>query len=482
MEKYVYHRVFGKSLRHFYWMYLCAALVFALALPAQSVWGENLMQVYKLAKEHDPTFKGDQYKHEASPETLKQAYSELWPKVTAEGYYQKTRQKIVESDVAIYTHGASNFPTEGYTLTLTQPLLRYSSIVRVYQAKEEVKRADLEFEANKQDLIMRVAEAYIDALSAQDKLIFDRAEETSVKLHFELAQRRYNMGLAPITDFHDAKARLASVTVGRIKSENNLDDALEGLTEVTGSKIKNVSRLKADVTEASADAEITLGSKSETAQGGVALVNPDPDDVDKWINAALKQNLELEVQRKAVEIARQEVKRQKTGHWPTLDAVGRYNREDTGGSMFAGGSDVETQEAFLQLNVPLFEGFYVVSKTREAGKLYKAATQDLEKEIRAVKRETCAAFRGVKSAIKSVDAFKQSVVSNQIALEAKKEGFKSGLFNSLAVLDAERDLYLAKQDYAQSQYDYILYSLQLKKMGGTLNDEDLALINQWLKE
>jgi len=476
MEKYVYHRVFGKSLRHFYWMYLCAALVFALALPAQSVWGENLMQVYKLAKEHDPTFKGDRYKHEASPEMLKQAYSELWPKVTAEGYYQKTRQKIIESDVAIYSHGVSHFPTKGYTLTLTQPLLRYSSIVRVYQAKEEVKRADVEFEANKQDLIMRVAEAYIEALSAQDKLIFDRAEETSVKLHFELAQRRYNMGLAPITDFHDAKARLAFVTVGRIKSENKLEDALEGLTEVTGSKIKNLSRLKADITE------ITVESKPESAKGGMSLVNPDPDDVDKWINAALKQNLELDVQRKAVEIARQEVKRQKTGHWPTLNAVGRYNREDAGGSMFAGGSDVETQEAFLQLNVPLFEGFYVVSKTREAAKLYKAATQDLEKEIRAVKRETYAVFRGVKSAITSVEAFKQSVVSNQIALEAKKEGFKSGLFNSLAVLDAESDLCLAKQELAQSQYDYILYSLGLKKAGGTLNDEDLVLINQWLEE
>lgn len=476
MGKYVYNRVFGKSLRHFYWMYLCAALFFVFALPAQSAWGENLMQIYKLAKDHDPTFKGDQYKHEASPETLKQAYSELWPKITAEGYYQRTRQKIVESDVGIYSHGVSNFPTEGYTLTLTQPLLRYSSILRVYQAKEEVKRADLEFEANKQDLIMRVTEAYINALSAQDKLVFDQAEETSVKSHFELARRRYNMGLVPITDFHDAKARLSSVTAERIKSEDGLDDALEGLTEVTDSKIENLGRLKADV------AEITVESKPESAKGGMSLVNPDPDDVDKWINAAFKQNFELNVQRKAVEIARQEVNRQKTGHWPTLDAVGRYNREDTGGSMFAGGSDVETQEVFLQLNVPLFEGFHVVSKTREAGKLYKAATQDLEKKIRAVKRKTCAAFRGVKSAIKSVEAFKQSVVSNQIALKAKKEGFKSGLFNSLAVLDAERDLCLAKQELAQSQYDYILYSLQLKKMEGDLNEKDLAMINQWLEE
>ncbi len=230
-----------------------------------------------------------------------------------------------------------------------------------------------------------------------------------------------------------------------------------------------------------AKAEVNMGVEHESAQGGMPLVGPDPDDINDWIDAALKQNLEVQIRQQEALVAKREIERQKAGHWPTLAFVGRLNRNDEGGSLFGGDSDVETREAILQLNLPIFQGGSVSSKTREALKLYKATEQDMEKEIRAVKRETKAGFLGVKSAIENTRALKQSVVSNQIALEAKREGFRSGLFPSLVVLDAERDLHQAKLEYAKAQYEYILNSLRLKKAVSTLNEEDLAGINQWLE-
>ena len=211
------------------------------------------------------------------------------------------------------------------------------------------------------------------------------------------------------------------------------------------------------------------------------MVSPDPDDIDDWIKAALKQNFKVQARRQAVLIAKQEIERQKGGHWPTLDLVGKVGRDYEGGSLYGGASDVESSEAMLRFSLPLYQGSSVVSKVREAQKLFSAAEQDLEKEIRFVKRETKAAFLGVKSAIKNTGALKQSVVSNQIALEAKVEGFKAGLIPSMPVLDAERDLHRAKLDYAGAQYEYILNGLSLKKAVGTLNEEALAGINQWLE-
>lgn len=451
----------------------------SMMLQCQSVKAEDLIEVYNLARDNDPTFQSERYRHEASPETLKQAYSELLPAVNVDASYQGTRQEIFHTSVAVFGESIARFPSKGYNLTLTQPLFRYSSIMRVLQAKEEVKRADFEFEAAKQDLILRVAEAYIGALAAHDNLEFTRAEEEAVKRHFELAEGRYNSGLAPITDYHDAKARLAYVTALRVRAENRLDDALEALAEVTGQKIENPARLKS--APISAKSETTKGVEYKPPQGGMPLVPPDPDDVNNWIDAALKQNLEVEALRQAVLVARREVDRQRAGHWPTLTIVGRLNRDDEGGSLFGGESDVETREAILQLNVPIFQGFFVTSKTREAKKLHAAVKQDLEKEIRVVKREARASFLWVKSSIENTEAFRQSVVSNKIALEAKKEGFKSGLFPSLAVLDAERDLHQAKLEYAKAQYEYISNSLRLKKAVGTLNEEDLAGINQWFE-
>jgi len=131
--------------------------------------------------------------------------------------------------------------------------------------------------------------------------------------------------------------------------------------------------------------------------------------------------------------------------------------------------------------VPIFQGLSVLSRTREAIQLHRAAKEELEKEIRSVKRKTKAAFLGVKSAMENAEAYKQSVLSNHMALEAKRQGFRSGLFPSLAVLDAERDLHRAKQDYARAHYEYILNGLRLKKAAGTLSEEDIAGINEWLQ-
>ena len=218
----------------------------------------------------------------------------------------------------------------------------------------------------------------------------------------------------------------------------------------------------------------------ESAGVGMPLVSPDPDNLENWMEAASKSNLEVEAQRQAVQVAEREIDRQKAGHAPVFSVVGRINRDDEGGSLFGGESDVMTKEAYVQMTVPIFQGLSVVSKTREAIKLHSAAKADLEKEIRGVNRTAKASFLGVKSAIENAGAFKQSVLSNQIALEAKREGFKSGLFPALAVLDAERDLHRAKQNYARAHYEYIVYSLRLKKAVGILNEEDLVAINQWL--
>lgn len=456
-------------------------------LYGQSEDTNDLMQVYRLAQKDDPSFQSERYRHEASPEIYKQALSEYLPSVTADGYYQRTHQEIKSTDIAVFGEGTVDYPSENYSLTLTQPVLRYSSIQRILQAKEEVKAADFKFEAAEQDMILRVADAYIGALKAYDNLEFTRTKEESLKLYFELAKERYDSGLAPITDYHDARARLASVMADRVKVENVLDDALEALAEVSGQEIHNIARLKyvpparnSDDSPVPGD-ERDIGGEHETDQGVMPMVSPDPDDIDAWIEAAFKQNLEVQVQRQAVLIARQEIERQKGGHWPTLDLIGRIGRDYEGGSLFGGASKVDRREAMLQFNLPIYQGSSVLSKVREARKLYSATGQDLEKEIRFVKRETKAAFLGIKSAIKNTEALKRSVLSNQIALEAKREGFKAGLIPSVPVLDAERDLHRAKLEYVEAQYEYIRNSLRLKKAVGTLNEEDLAGINQWLE-
>ena len=75
----------------------------------------------------------------------------------------------------------------------------------------------------------------------------------------------------------------------------------------------------------------------------------------------------------------------------------------------------------------------------------------------------------------------KEVQAQEKALESKEEGRKAGLITVLPVLDATRDLYAAKRDYAQARYDYLTNRLKLKEAAGTLSEQDLVAVNGLLE-
>jgi outer membrane protein TolC len=66
-------------------------------------------------------------------------------------------------------------------------------------------------------------------------------------------------------------------------------------------------------------------------------------------------------------------------------------------------------------------------------------------------------------------------------VEAKREGFKAGVNTNVEVLDAVRDLYGSERDYINAKYQFILSTLQLKRVTGSLEVADLERVNSWLE-
>jgi outer membrane protein len=77
--------------------------------------------------------------------------------------------------------------------------------------------------------------------------------------------------------------------------------------------------------------------------------------------------------------------------------------------------------------------------------------------------------RAVNTDVEQVQARKQSIISNQSAVEATEIGYQVGTRNIVDVLDAQRQLYTSVRNYNNSRYDYILDNLRLKQAAGTLN-------------
>ena len=432
--------------------------VLMLGLMPFCLHAENLLQVYQQALENDPVYRAGIYQHQADIEIYDQAMAVLLPTIKFDASRTETKQEIVSSDNTVYNKGSTSYPTDELSLSLTQSLYSYSNWAYFKQAKEDVKRVAAELEDVKQELLMRVADAYFNVLKKRDNYLGIHAEVTALEKHFELVELQVRNGLARTTDLLDSEARFLQAQAREIEISNNLQDALQGIHEITGSLPRSL---------------VTLGDE-------MAMAEPDPYQVEAWLENAQKNNPMILAKRGALASARQEIRRQQGGHYPTFDFVFTQNNSETDGSLFGGGSEVDTQTFLVQMTLPLYAGGAVSSKVRETESLYNKSKDDLELSWRETNRETRSAFTGVTSAISKVNALKKSVEAYDLAVDVKQQSFESGVTSSVTVLDAVRDLFIARTEYSAARYDYLLNNLRLKRAVGTLNELDMQQINSAL--
>lgn len=429
-----------------------------LALSIQWAHADDLMGIYKAAEANDPKFRSAQQGVEATRQQAKQQRAGYLPSLNLELQRIETDQTVVSSDNKVFQQGNANYGTDDLSLTLSQPIFRWDRIEAWKQSRLQEDQGQARALLAGQDLQVRVAEAYFGALAARDAVILSKAELASATRQFEEADARYRRGLARRTDQLDAQARMSQVEAELMAKQNAWEDALEALRELTG---------------ATPDSLMPVARE-------LPLAPPDPATVETWLKAAADGNLDIQVQKIAVDIADREVERQRAGHYPTLDLRFKHNDHTTDGSLFGGGSQTESDEVTLALNLPLYSGGSVWAKRKEAANKHEQAKEELERTRREVERQTRAAYQGLLSAIRRARALEQAVKAQELAVETKRRGFQAGLYTTMTVLDAEQDLYSDRYDYALARYDYLNNWIKLRRATGQLKQDDLAALNSQL--
>ena len=416
------------------------------------VYALDLVQIYELGLQNDPQLRGIRAERDSVREYRPQALAQLRPLLSASGDVNRTHSNVRSSP---NDANDSTYNKTVLSLSLSQPLYRKDYWIQLQQSDNQIAQAEANYVTEQQSLIMRVAQAYFDVLSAQDTLGFAQAETKAILRQLDQAQQRFDVGLIAITSVHEAQAAYDKARADEILAENEQDDAWEALHEIIGDSEKSLASLASDL----------------------PLNMPIPDVIEEWSEAALKQNPKLVALRSATTVARQNIELQRSGHYPTLALVGTHalSRSDASGA-----SDIDSSGIGLQLNIPLYSGGGTASRTRQAHFDFEKVRQNLDKERRAVKRQVRDAFRGVASSISRVNALKATTVSAKSALEATEAGFEVGTRTMVDVLAEQRNLYRARRDYSYVRYDYILNGLRLKLAAGGLSREDLEKINPWL--
>jgi outer membrane protein len=416
----------------------------------------TLLDIYQLAIEHDPQYRGVNAAYRATLETKSQSRAQLFPSINLTA--DRTSNKLKTISASSFPVGTRDFDSSGYTLSLNQPLLNYDYFIQLRQSDAAIGEARANLSAAQQALMVRISERYFDALAALDSLEFARAEKRAIDRQLEQTRQRFEVGLIAITGVHEAQAAYDLVTAQEILAENLLASQYEALAEITGRYHKTLATLSAET----------------------PLITPEPADIGKWGDTALNQNFQLIAAEFVFNNAREEIKRQRAGHLPTLELNASHTYTDSEGGNF-GSNESENQSIELRLNMPLFQGGATSSRTRQAKRLADQSREGYEQQRRATLRQARDAYLSVLAEINRVKALEQAVVSAQSALDATEAGLEVGTRTTVDVLDTRRELFRAQRDHARSRYDYILHTLRLKQAAGILTTADLELINSWLQ-
>ena len=432
-------------------------LLWAGSMPA--VQAEDLLELWQIAVVQDSEYQAAKHRYQADQESINQSRAQLLPNLSLQYESKTTDQNIKRSDNAVFASGSDKYDTTSTGLTLTQSIFDYSRWQRYSQSKITVNKAELEFSLARQQLLLRLAESYFLVLERGDQLETVQSEKAAMFKHLELSERKLETGLGRRVDVEDARARYLNALSKEVELQSRLEDSRYGLREVLGTIPRDLRALRPDID----------------------LQPPVPDDSGEWMQKASDYNLELRALSLSLQVAQKEIDALRGEHYPTLDLVYTDGNTDTEGSVFGGGSDIDSADLMLQLNIPIYSGGATSSKVRQAAEKRYSVMEDINNKRRAVERETQDAFNRISTAIVQINALEQSVKAQERLLQSKSSGYRSGRNNILEVLDAQQDLSQARQALTKARYDYVLNILRLKFAAGDLQEQDLAAVNGWLQ-
>ena len=433
-------------------------LLATLLCASNGALAADLLETFSAAQANDPVFAAARATLQAGQEKLPQGRSLLMPSISLNANSTFNDSTIQYRGATFLPGGNNRYNSHGYGVNLTQPLFRQQNWLTYSEAELQVAQTEAQFKIAEQDLILRVAQAYFDVLIAQDSVQLAEAQKTAIAEQLEQAKRNFEVGSATITDTHEAQARYDLTSAQEIAAQNSLEIKRRSLQQLIN----------------------TMPQELRPLGKAFKLEAPQPADMEKWVNDAQLNSLQLAIAQAGAEIAEKEVARNRGGHYPTVDLVANYSNNQSNGGSFGVGSDNTSKSVGVQLNLPLFQGGAVNSKWREAEANRERAIQELENTRRSVALQTRQAYLGVVSGIAQVKALQQALTSSESVLEASKLGQEVGVRTNLDVLNAQQQLYATRRDLYQAEYDYLISQLRLKAAVNSLGEADLGKVNQAL--
>ena len=434
------------------------ALALALLVLPLGAQAEDLLQSYELARNSDPQFAAAEAGRLATREGAVQTRATFLPQIggSVGASYSDTTSEL-GSGLEVSDGGGGG----SYGLSVDQSVLNFGNIARHRSQLSLSEAADFQLEAAGDSLITRTSAAYFNVLVALETLSAAEAQETALKKQFDFADKRLEVGLAPITDVHEARAQYDRARANTIVTRNALEDAYRALEEITGKDVRALKSLPQDF-----QPEL-----------------PSTLDVDGWVRTAIDSNPALKAKELELRSAEAGVDSARAGHLPRIGLRATYgnSRSLFDGNVGPTGIDSsDTSTVGLTVSIPIFAGGATQSQVRQALAQRDVTGDQLDQQRRALVRNTRNAYQTLVAGISEVEARKAAVFSARSAYDASQVGLEVGTRTVLDVLNNQQTLFNAEREYALSRYNFLQNRLLLEQAAGTLDVDDLQDVNRQL--
>lgn len=418
---------------------LAAAVLVATPAAADSL-REALVQTYL----GNPRLEGGRAQLRATDELVPQALSGWRPQVFIDAGAELARGQGRPQNSPDTIDADRDTARLG--MSAQQNLYRGGGTVASTNRAENLVRAErANLLALEQSVLLEAVDAYTAAWSSRAVLELALNNEERLKRQLQATRDRFQVGDVARTDVAQAEARLSRARADVETAKASLASAYAFYERVVGKRPGELEQpedlppLPASLQEAQALAE----TNPEVIQATFAL-SAARDDVDV-AKADLLPSVDLLADMAYVDE-------------PTANL--EWQRQATIG---------------LSVSIPLYQGGGEYARVRQNQQIVRQRRNNLELAHRTVQERASSAYDQLLAATAAIDAFREEVRANEIALQGVEEENLVGVRTVLDVLDAEQELFQSQVNLVRAQRAEIAAAYQLQAAIGQLTVIDLEL-------
>jgi protease secretion system outer membrane protein len=410
----------------------------------------GLLQAYDAALQNDPDYRSAYFVREGGKENAILGRSALLPTLQGTFNTSKNVADITSNSAFGQTVDHPKYTSRVASVDLRQPLFSLDAWARFKEGKAQARQAEAQFSSQQQEVILRVTGAYVEALFADEQVALSRATRDTYAEQRKVNDRMFERGEGTRTDMLETQAKLDMAEAQVLEAQDNQFNTRAALQAIIGMEVTSLDALLPEFHSVALPA------------GGL----------EYWQKTARDANPDLAAQMEAIEVAKQEVNRNRAGHTPRVDFVASYskNKSDTINTY---DQDSTVRSLGVQINIPLYAGGAVSASTRQAGAGLGKARADYDSRAEKLSVEVRKQYNAVVSSVSKIQALEKAVSSSELLMAATRQSIKGGVRINLDLLNAQQQLYTNKRDLAQARYAYLVAVLRLRSAAGVLGVDDV---------